>query len=258
MATSLGRFVWYDLLTSDPDSALQFYSSVVGWGTEAWKGDMPYTMITVGGKPQGGVMELPQEAVAMGAPPHWEPYVSTLDVDAAAKKVEKLGGKVYKEPTDIPGAGRFSVVADPHGAIFSLFASAEGAYPQEFAPSIGQFSWHELACLDNKAAFAFYEELFSWQALHAMDMGDAGTYQIFGLDGQAMGGMYTKPASMPAPPHWLCYVRVSDMNQAVEKIKSHGGKILNGPMDVPDGDQIAQAMDPQGAAFAVHHHKVKS
>ena len=257
MAKASGRFVWYELLTSDLGSAMDFYSSVMGWGTQKWQGDIPYTMFTNGGKPMGGVMQLPREAVEMGAPPHWEPYISTADVDETVKKALQLGGKVYKGPADIPGAGRFAILADPHGAVFAVHSSAEEP-PQNFAPAVGQISWHELASLDYNQALAFYQEIFGWEVLDAMDMGSHGIYQIYGLGGQAMGGIYTKPAQMPAPPHWLCYVRVSDINEAIGRINSRGGKILNGPMDVPDGDQIAQAMDPQGAAFAVHYHQEKS
>jgi predicted enzyme related to lactoylglutathione lyase len=257
MAKSSGRFVWYELLTSNPEPAIRFYTSVLGWGTEEMKGGMPYTMITTGGKPQGGVIKLPKEAADMGAPPHWEPYISTPDVDATVKKAKQLGAKIYKGPMDVPGAGRLAVLADPHDALFAVHCSP-GDEPGVFAPAVGQFSWHELASLDHKAALDFYGQLFGWEALDAMDMGEAGVYQTFGIGGKALGGIYNKSAAMPFPPHWLCYVRVADIDQAVEKIKSHGGKILNGPMDIPDGDKIAQAMDPQGAAFAIHYHKGKS
>jgi hypothetical protein len=58
------------------------------------------------------------------------------------------------------------------------------------------------------------------------------------------------PPEMPVP-HWLLYIRVQDVTEALAAVKEHGGKVLNGPMDVPGG-VIAQCMDPQGAAFALH------
>ena len=65
-----------------------------------------------------------------------------------------------------------------------------------------------------------------------------------------------KPANMAnVPPNWQIYFRVPDVDAAAERIKAAGGKILNGPMDVPDGDRIVNAMDPQGAAFGLHHKK---
>jgi predicted enzyme related to lactoylglutathione lyase len=60
---------------------------------------------------------------------------------------------------------------------------------------------------------------------------------------------------MTAPPHWLYYVKVDDLDAALERVKERGGQVLNGPMDVPGGDRVAQCLDPQGAAFALHGSK---
>ncbi len=67
----------------------------------------------------------------------------------------------------------------------------------------------------------------------------------------AGGTVFTKGPEMPGPAAWLYYIRVDDLDASVEKAKSTGAKLLNGPMDVPGGDHIAQLMDPQGAAFAL-------
>jgi len=57
------------------------------------------------------------------------------------------------------------------------------------------------------------------------------------------------------PPHWGIYFLVDDINAAIERVKASGGKILNGPMEVPGGDWVVNAMDPQGAAFSLHAKK---
>jgi predicted enzyme related to lactoylglutathione lyase len=88
-----------------------------------------------------------------------------------------------------------------------------------------------------------------------MDMGPIGTYLMYGRDGRMYGGIYNKPADMPAPPHWLIYFRVPDVNEATARIKDLGATLLNGPMEVPGGDLIAMFLDPQGAAFAIHSKK---
>ena len=51
---------------------------------------------------------------------------------------------------------------------------------------------------------------------------------------------------------WLYYVSVKDVNVTAEKVTELGGQVLNGPMEVPGGDLIAQCVDPQGALFALH------
>jgi len=246
---SRGRFVWYDLMTTDLDKAQAFYPKVVGWGTQVWPGEQPYTMWTAGGAPIGGLMKLPQEEKA---PPHWLAYVSTPDVDASTKQAQELGATVLVKPTSIPTVGSFSVLADPHGAVFAAFTPNGEAPEQAGPPPAGQFSWHELMTTDYQAAFAFYQALFGWEKQAEHDMGDMGVYLLFGRNGQQLGGMFNRPPGMPAPPNWLHYVSVDSADRAAERVTANGGTIMNGPMEVPGGDRIAQCADPQGAAFAVH------
>jgi len=248
-----GRFVWHDLMTPDPGAAEDFYKSIVGWGSEAWQGgEMPYTMFKNAETTLGGVMQLPEEAKTMGAPPHWLAYVGVEDTDATVARATELGAQVYVQPTEIPNEGKFAVMADPHGAVFAVFTSYKEVPGNDNPPGTGEFSWHELATTDHEAAFDFYADLFGWQKTDSMDMGEMGIYQMYGRGTFPLGGMFNKPAEMPAPPHWLHYIKVADVNQAVEKVKKLGGQVLNGPMEVPGGDLIAQCMDPQGAAFALH------
>ncbi len=250
------RFVWYELLTSQPESAKAFYTELIGWGTTEWgEGETPYTMWTLGENPVGGVMEFPEEVKAAGVPPHWLGYVGTPDIDATVAQAERLGAKVLKEATDIPNAGRFAVLADPQGAAFALFQSASETPQREGPAQPGEFSWHELATTDHEAAFDFYNALFGWEKTEAMDMGEAGTYQMYGHGGMPLGGMFNKTPDMPGPPAWLYYTKVDDVHKAAEKVKKMGGQILNGPMEVPGGDFIVQCMDPQGAVFALHSSK---
>ncbi|MEJ2342019.1 MAG: VOC family protein [Gemmatimonadales bacterium] len=77
-----GRFVWYELLTSDPDAAIDFYTRLIGWSSAPFDvSGQEYTMWMKGEVPVGGVMQLPEEAVAGGAPPHWLAYLGTSDVE---------------------------------------------------------------------------------------------------------------------------------------------------------------------------------
>jgi uncharacterized protein len=250
-----GRFVWYDLMTADPDGATAFYGKVAGWGTTQWDGagqGQAYTMWTVGQTPIGGVMTLPEEARKMGAPPHWLAYIGTPDLDSAIQQAEALGAKVMVSPMNVPTVGRFAVLADPQGAIIAMFTAESDAPGHDGPPAISEFSWHELATTEPAGAFSFYHELFGWQKTGEMDMGADGMYTMYGRTEMPLGGIFRKPAEMPGGPAWLYYVRVPDVNAAIETIKANGGQLLHGPMEVPGGDWIAQCMDPQGAMFAVH------
>ena len=245
-----GDFVWYELMTTDPKAAIAFYSEVIGWKTERFGDEgSDYRMWVASQGPLGGVMTLPDVAVQMGAPPHWTSHVTVDDVDAAVARVKELGGRVYKEPVDMPTVGRFAIVADPQGAAISLFKPAREMPPHDTSRH-GEFSWSELATTDNQAAMAFYSALFGWQKISSMDMGPMGTYEIFGKGDRQLGGMFNKPKDMPAVA-WLYYTQVDDLDSALGRATRQGARVINGPMDVPGG-RVVQLVDPQGAFFALH------
>ena len=247
-----GRFVWYDLMTTDPDGAGSFYKEAVGWQTAPWEGGpTPYTMWMNGETSVGGVVQLSEDALEAGAPPHWLAYIATPDVDATISRATELGGKVMVPPTDIPTVGRFSVLADPSGAAFAAYTPEGDAPGHEGPGEIGEFSWHELYTSNYSEAFGFYTELFGWEKTDSMDMGEGNIYQMFGTRETTYGGMMNRPPQVPVPT-WLYYVRVEDVHAAVERIKELGGQVTNGPMEVPGGDYVAHCIDPQGAAFAIH------
>jgi predicted enzyme related to lactoylglutathione lyase len=155
-----------------------------------------------------------------------------------------------KDITRMSSGSKYAVLEDPHGASFGVYESAED-YGQISAPKPGEHSWHELMSEDYAGAFEFYSSLFGWQKVDELDMGEMGVYLIYGFDGQPFGGMMNVVAGGP-PPSWMSYVHVKDVNQTAKKAKSAGGKIANGPMEVPGGDWIVQLIDPQGAMFAAH------
>ncbi len=252
MTKSHGAFVWHELMTSDPDAAERFYNAVVGFSCKnSGMAGMDYRIFSAGDSMVAGLMHIPEDAKKMGAPPNWSGYISVDDVDAATEKLKQLGGKVFKEPTDIPNTGRFSVVTDPQGAVFQLFKTAApmpGSEPPPDAP--GHVGWNELYAVDVEAVFPFYAQMFGWVKLDAIDMGPMGKYQMFGNGALAIGGMMNKPEKVSAAL-WDFYFNVRDIDAATASLTANGGAIVNGPMQVPGGQWVVQALDPQGALFAL-------
>jgi uncharacterized protein len=244
-----GRFIWHELVTTDPDAASDFYSKVLPWKTQ--DSGMPSYTLWMAGKTQvGGLTGLPDGAEA-GSPPHWIVYIATPDVDATVAEAERLGGKVVKSASDIPNMGRFAVLADPQGATFAVY-TPPGPPPEGGSPAAGpgEFNWHELATTDYAAALEFYVALFGWEKGPTHDMGSMGMYQLINLAGAQVGGIYNLHAPS-TPPHWLSYVGVVDCAKATAAAKAAGARVLNGPLEVPGGSWISMLMDPQGGAFAV-------
>lgn len=245
-----GRFVWFELMTTDPKAAIAFYTEVIGWKTQPWE-DGDYTMWIGAQGPIGGTTLLPEQAKQMGAPSHWQANVHVDDVDATVAKVRELGGRVYVEPMDIPKIGRFAVIADPQGASIAV-VKLEQPMAEHDTEKHGEFCWSELITTDQNAAFAFYNAIFGWERLHDHDMGPMGVYLIYGRNGKQLGGMFNKPQGAPMPTAFMHYVQVDDLDSALGRAKKMGATVLNGPMEVPGGARIVQLMDPQGAAVSLH------
>jgi predicted enzyme related to lactoylglutathione lyase len=244
-------FVWYELMTTDLDAAETFYRAVVGWtAQDSGQPDMRYTIMSAGEKMVAGLMTLPPEVSEAGGRPAWLGYIGTPDVDAATAGVKRAGGAVHRPPADIPGVGRFSVVADPQGAVFMLFTPNGGEASPVPPGTPGRVGWHELYAADWKTAFDFYAGQFGWTKDQAVDMGEMGIYQLFAAGGPAIGGMMNKPDMVPMPA-WLFYFNVDAADAAAARVTANGGQLLMGPMEVPGGSWILQAMDPQGAIFAL-------
>jgi predicted enzyme related to lactoylglutathione lyase len=250
-----GQFVWYEDMTKDPGGAIAFYSEVVGWRTEPFDGG-DYTMWVSNQGPLGGVMKQTGEQATAGAPASWLAHVQVDDVDAAAARARRLGGRIYKEPTDIPAVGRFAVIADPQGAAIAIFKPSSELQLHDVTKE-GEFCWNELMTSDAAAAFEFYSDLFGWKIVEEMDMGPMGTYRIFGVGDARLGGIMTTPKGQRSRPAWLFYAETGDLEAALRRAAAKGAKILNGPMSVPGGGRIAQLEDPQGAAFALHQAATK-
>ena len=250
MPASAKSFFWYELMSTDPKAAEAFYTDVVGWTSQPWgaPGAEPYIVMNAGERGVGGIMNIPESATGM--PPAWVGYIHTDDTDKATEALEKAGGRVHRQPSDIPEVGRFSVVADPQGAIFMFLQPNGPDQPPVPAGTPGHVGWHELYTTDWQAALDFYSGQFGWTKDQSMDMSEMGTYQLFAAGGEAIGGMMNKPPQIPVPV-WLFYFNVPDINAAAERVKNGGGQVLMGPMEVPGGSWIVQCQDPQGAYFAL-------
>ncbi|HVW72585.1 MAG TPA: VOC family protein [Rhizomicrobium sp.] len=243
------QFFWYDLVTTDTAAAAKFYGDVVGWTYE----DMSqpgnaYGIFKVGDVGVAGLMPFPQ---GMQGHPGWNGYIAVDDVDAAADQIKALGGAIHRGPIEVPGIIKFAVAGDPQGAVF-IVAKGLSSTPRPELPTgtPGTIGWRELFATDWQSDFDFYSKLFGWTKAEAHDMGEAGIYQLFAAGGHPIGGMMNRPAVM-SMSWWNYYTNVESIDAAVARIEKAGGSIKMGPMEVPGGQWVVQAQDPQGAFFAL-------
>ena len=250
-----GSWIWYELVTPDPAAAKAFYEPVVGWTLQAGTAETGGYgfIISPDGAMSGGVLPLTAEMQAGGARPGWLGYIGVDDCDAAVAEIETAGGRCLMPPRDIAMAGRIALIADPGGALFYVMTPSPppgGGVSTAFSPELpGHCGWNELHAADAAKAIAFYTDRFAWTLGGAMDMGEHGTYQFIEHDGVGIGAIMGCMAG--APPRWNHYFLVPSIAGAVAVATERGAQIVHGPMEVPGGQWMVQAIDPQGTFFCL-------
>ena len=262
MPNSQGSFIWYELMTPDPDGARTFYQQVVqGWAVDASGEALPnqseYRMIKRSdGKEEGGVLRLTKEMQAHGARPIWLGYIAVDDVDAAVARVVADKGTVGMAAFDMPGVGRIAMVTDPWGAPLYLMTPTPppndpDGVSDSFDPDKAQHvRWNELWASDPAGAVDFYNRHFGWVQNGDMDMGKMGKYQFIERDGVMIGAIMPRMPDVPASM-WNYYIGVDDIDRAAEAVKAGGGQVFQDPIEIPGGEYALNGADPQGALFGL-------
>jgi hypothetical protein len=258
MPSPTGSFIWYELMTTDPDAAGRFYGKVVGWKIatqpDPQAGGMDYRHITRDdGGGTGGVLKLTPDMIAQGARPAWVGYLHVADVDAAVAAIVADGGHVLMPRMDLP-VGGMAMVTDPMGTPFYVMAPVPppgkpDARSDAFDPVKPQHvRWQELSTPDLARAKAFYAKHFGFAFNEVMPMGEFGDYCFIDHGGQRLGGMMQQIPHNPVFT-WTFYFGVASVAAARAAIEREGGRIVRDMHEVPGGDWIVVATDPQGALF---------
>jgi len=245
-----GRYYWRDLLSPDPKAAIAFYGELFGWKTRTLETAMgAYTVFSVGDRDGDREVAGAMSAEASkGIPAHWNHYFTTTNLDAGVNEIERLGGKVIRKPQEIPGGGRFAILADAQHAAFGLLAPKEERAETEGLPTPGAFCWVELHTDDPAAGLAFYKRLFRWTSKEH-SFGGAPYYEALREAGKDAAGITGK--LMSGPNAWLGYVAVDDVDAKVKRAETLRGKVLAPPADIPDIGRFAVVEDPTGAVVAM-------
>jgi uncharacterized protein len=251
MTNPHGTPIWYELMTSDPDAAQAFYTQVVGWSAAAYPlpdgSEGEYRVFAApDGEGVGGMMKSPDGGPATA----WFSYIGVDDVDAAVARIQAAGGKVLMPPTTVEGVGRLALLDDPQGAAFYVMKGASPEASTAFKRMAeGHGEWNELVTSDDQAAIAFYGEQFGWTKDGAMPMGEMGDYSFLAHDGGVIGAVMRTPPG--ESPRWNYFFRTGPIEAAKARIEQAGGTIRSGPIEVPGGDWVIYAADPQGARFGL-------
>lgn len=251
-ANKPGDYIWYELLTPDVTAAQRFYASVLGWTfADSGQPGMDYHIISAGETGVGGVMAITPDMAEHGARPIWLGYLKVEDVDAAATEIKGRGGSLHMGPIDVPMVGRIAMVADPQDAAFYIMKPQGQGKSLAFSddrPRPGHCAWNELRTPDLAGAWAFYGQQFGWQQDGEMNMDGFGKYQFI-RHGGVIGAMTSSGGGEPA--RWNPYFRVEDIDAAKAAVEAGGGKVVQGPDEIPGGDFSMNGVDPMGAQFGL-------
>lgn len=253
-----GSFIWYELMTPDPDVATKFYGAVVGWTVtprEVLPDGRDYRMILRSdGRAAGGLLGLSSRMQQQGARPCWLAYIEVDDVAATTRAIEADGGSTWMR-MDLP-VGQIAMVADPMGTPFYVMRPVPppdqpDARSDVFDPQAAQrVRWNELASPDLPRAKQFYARHFGYRFDEVMPMGALGDYCFMDHDGVRVGAIMQQPQAAPATG-WVPYFGVTSGVAAIRAIETQGGRVLQDLHEVPGGSQVAVAADPAGAVFGI-------
>jgi uncharacterized protein len=227
----MNAFCRYELRTTDVDAAQAFYTDL--FGTDFWRDGI-------------GVRPLPAPAVARGAPAHWLGHVLVDDVVGTMLRFVERDATVIG-PRPEGGDAMHVLLRDPFGAMVALTSVG----PHHAA---GRVAWHLLTARDERQAFDVYAGLLGWRRCDEYDLGQQrGRHVSFtwGSADQAAGSISNLAQQPHVHPQWLYFFRTAHLEDALSKVREHGGLTLP-PVENVRGDIVAVCDDPHGAAFGLY------
>lgn len=243
-----GKFVWYDLFTTDLAAVEVFYHDLFGWEFAApgFIGGKVKT-IKLNGAAIANAVEI-NLAVDKPRESRWLGYMSVVDVNQTARSVKAAGGTIHTPPKELPDRGRIAVCLDSQGAVFAILQSTTGD-PSDADLIRHQLVGSELWTHDLDAALTFYHTVNGYTEL-PVALKNGGTYSLLAVDGRPRAGL-TKILWDDVKPNWIPYVVVEDVADIVEKAEKLGGRLLLGQRIKGSRDAVAILSDPAGGIFGV-------
>ena len=244
-----GKWIWQELLTADPDTAVAFYSRVFGWsfGTRG-VGSSAYRLASHQGRPVAGVVRVAGRREVPVPASRWIGLMSVPDVDAAIVRATGAGGRVLVPSTLQSGRGRVAMLADPEGAPFGVMRTADGD-PPDAEPAAGEWLWRELWATDPARMAAWYRDLGNYGLLRVSGSGDRDEWLLSGTD-VPRAGVIDKPLASLASA-WLPYLRVADLSATLDAVGAAGGRVLAPPSPQRRAGRVAIVADPVGGVVGL-------
>jgi len=239
-----GAPCWIDLMSSDTDKSVAFYTALFGWTANEPNEEFGgYRNFLLDGEEVAGLMAAQQE----GMPDVWSVYLAVDDAEKTTELAKTHGGQVFVEPMAVGDLGTMAVVADAGGAMIGMWQPGEhrgGVVGTRGAPC-----HFELHTRDYDRSIQFYKDVFGWEPETAADEADF-RYTLLPIGDGENAGVMDASAWLPeaAPAHWTMYVCVDDVDASLARVNELGGTTVVAGEDTPYG-RLATAADSTGALF---------
>ena len=244
-----GKFVWADLFSSDTEKSRSFYEQVFGWEWKAVKQPpKPYGIFYLDEMPVAGLAHRasPDDGDDYG---RWVHYISAKDVAATEKAVLQRKGRALLSHRSFADRGDFAILGDLESVPFGIMRSSSGD-PGDYRAEPGEWIWHELFTRDTEQAIRFYSELFGYEPQADSRHPEIMQYLLKSQD-YLRAGVGTLASDSEAAPAWLGYIRVENIDAALQRARAHGGNVLLAPKpEIADGG-LAIITDPTGATIGL-------
>ena len=200
------------------------------------------------------VWPLHEQALALGARPHWLGHIQVEDAERVSEAFVERGALRLGPTRPMPDGGQVAVLRDPGGAIVALSTPAPAS-----APARVDVVWQVLNTNDAARATTNYCELFGWQLRDRVELERHGVFQelAWHVGGPAFGAIGDIASRPGVHPHWLYFFEVDRLEPAISAARAAGGLVLE-PFVLPDGQRSCVCDDPQGAAFALRERRAST
>ena len=249
-----GKLVWVDLVTTDTNKAVKFYSEAFGWEAKYFD-DQNFVEMVHDGRVICSIVRY-DTGQAVDGDARWLVSISVDDVDAATEFAGQNGGEVLEPPTELPGRGRYSVISDPQGAILMLLR-ATGGDPADSDQQVvlNEWGWAELWTDDQAGAVDFYKAAVGYGSLRVAETnGDESI--VLGSDGVPRATVVQLPWD-DVEPNWIPYMPVASLDMALQNIIDAAGAVLIQSDEAEGEGPAAIVMDPTGGVFAIQEVRRK-
>jgi predicted enzyme related to lactoylglutathione lyase len=253
-AASRGRLLrgepcWTSLMVHDLAATQRFYHELFGWEYRSGPEQLaPYVRAVLDGREVAGLGGMPRRRRLTIA---WLPYLAAEDLDSASARVRDYGGTVAIGPLDAGEAGRVAIVADTSGASFGVWQPGPAPHMPTPSPGVpGSPCWFELVTQEAWTVGKFYPSVFGYEAEATVESDLE--YISLRLAGRPVAGFRGVGRDLPRErgAHWSTYFAVEDVEAAVRRVASLGGRVVAEPEEWWHGVQAVVA-DPEGAQFHV-------